>query len=78
MKSSAPLTAASALDGYVKADYAGPQFDLNSIYWTNPAVGDEIVLIPRGLPAGSSISLMSPPPPLPHAAVVPLRCEAFR
>lgn len=57
VRSSAPLTGTSQLDGYVRADYAGPHFDLNSMYWTNTNTGDEITLIPRGLPAGSTVEL---------------------
>lgn len=53
----APLTASSALDGYVRADYSGPHFELNSKYYTNTAVGDEMTFIPKGLPVGSSIEL---------------------
>jgi len=56
VRSAAPLSANSALDGYVKANYAGPHFDLNSTYYTNKAVGDEVTIIPRGLPKGSSIA----------------------
>ena len=57
VRAAAPLGSSSALDGYVRADYAGPHFDLNSQYWTNPSTGDEITLIPRGLPAGSTVEV---------------------
>lgn len=59
MKSSAPLSAGSVLDGYVKADYDGPHFDLRSTYFTSKQVGDNFTIIPRGLPAGSTIAITS-------------------
>ena len=57
VRAAAPLSSHSALDGYVRADYAGPHFDLNSQYWTNPNTGDEVTLVPRGLPAGATVEL---------------------
>ena len=57
VRAAAPLGSTSQLDGYVRADYAGPHFDLNSQYWTNPSTGDEITFIPRGLPAGSTVEV---------------------
>lgn len=57
VRAAAPLGTSSQLDGYVRADYAGPHFDLNSQYWTNSNTGDEITLIPRGLPQGSTLEL---------------------
>jgi hypothetical protein len=57
VKSSAPLSASSALDGYVKADYTGPHFDLRSTYFTSKQTGDEFSFIPKGLPAGSTLAL---------------------